>query len=143
MTYEEMCRYVAAREGIDDFDHFQKSSSRKKEYRSARQICYYLSGLFLNITSIAAGEMFDQDHSTVLHARKTVINECETNKEFRKKIDDYIMAIIEIRKREYGGDAILALEHQDILTGLLRDIDKLWVLAEAYCEITGKKIIDE
>ena len=67
------------------------SKSRKKEFVEARHVAMYLIHKKLNRTQEATGEIFDRDHSTVVHALKKVNNIMETEKDFRRTVNKIIL----------------------------------------------------
>lgn len=66
-----------------------KAKTRKREVVQARHLAMYFSKTLTNksLSSIGA-EFGGRDHSTVLHAMKTVKNLSETNKEFKNYVED-------------------------------------------------------
>ncbi len=65
------------------------TSSRKREVVQARQIAMYLSKqMTKNSLSSIGSTIGNRDHATVLHACKTVDNQIETDKNFRKSVQD-------------------------------------------------------
>ncbi|HAJ99083.1 MAG TPA: chromosomal replication initiator protein DnaA [Bacteroidales bacterium] len=73
------------------------SDSRKREIVQARQLAMYLSKTFtkssLSIIGIKCG---NKDHATVLHACKTVKNLSDTDKKYKKCVDE-LENIIRVR----------------------------------------------
>ncbi len=66
-----------------------KSQSRKREIVQARQISMYFAKKLTNNSLVTIGKVIgDKDHATVLHACKTVTNLIESDKLFRKYVDD-------------------------------------------------------
>ncbi len=78
---------------ISDYFHIPpkavKAKTRKREVVQARHLCmFYCKQLTkMSLSSIGA-EFGGRDHSTVLHAIKTVNDLRETNKEFQNYVDD-------------------------------------------------------
>ena len=66
-----------------------KSKTRKREIVQARQIAMFLSKNYtkLSLASIGA-QIGGKDHATVLHACKTVNNLIDTDKKFRRYVDE-------------------------------------------------------
>jgi chromosomal replication initiator protein len=65
------------------------SNTRKREIVLSRQIAMYLSKNHTKYSSAQIGDQIGgKDHTTVLHAWKTVKNLIETNKAFKKTMDD-------------------------------------------------------
>lgn len=73
-------------------DHFNltesqlKSKTRKREVAYARQLCMYFFIKKLKYTTTKSGSVFNRDHATAIHARKTVTNLAETNKPKRDQL---------------------------------------------------------
>lgn len=53
-----------------------------------RQLIMYLSMSWLSLTSHKAGDLFNRDHSTALHAKKTVLSMYDTEVIHRINIDN-------------------------------------------------------
>ncbi len=65
------------------------SKTRKREIVQARQLAMYFSKNFTKSSlAVIGSKCGNKDHATVLHACKTIRNLTETNKEFKKYIDD-------------------------------------------------------
>jgi chromosomal replication initiator protein len=76
-------------------DYFQldvetlKSKTRKRHIVQARQLAMFFAKKFTKASLANIGSQIgDRDHATVLHACKTVDNLVETDKQFRKFVDD-------------------------------------------------------
>lgn len=76
-------------------DYFQldvdtlKSKTRKRHVVQARQLAMFFAKKFTKSSLANIGSQIgDRDHATVLHACKTVDNLVETDKQFRKFVDD-------------------------------------------------------
>ncbi len=66
-----------------------QSKSRKRETVQARQFAMYFSKLYTKSSLAAIGSKCgNKDHATVLHACKTIKNLVETDKRFKKYVDD-------------------------------------------------------
>lgn len=70
---ETICRYF----GTDIDVLFKKS--RKKEVVMQRHLCQYFLMLHSPLSCTSIAKMFDQDHTTVLHARDTIAQELNHN----------------------------------------------------------------
>lgn len=69
----------------------ESNKNRKRVYVEIRQISWYLFMKKIDGLSLAdAGWFFRKDHSTVLHAIKTVNNLLETSMDFRNKVKNLI-----------------------------------------------------
>ena len=140
MNYTEMCRYIAAREGFPDWEEFIKvNRSRKEPVRFTRQLCMYIGSVcYPKISYKSLGRVFGKDHATAMHAIKTISFERDLNRTLAHKIGVYID---EITKLIYGDikevPAEVSLMFDDVMTA----IEKMRIIAEAYCEITGKRLV--
>jgi chromosomal replication initiator protein len=66
-----------------------KKRTRKREIVEMRQIGMFLTHLYVNMSIVDIGiEWGDFDHSTVLHACKTVNNLIDTDKKFKDKVGE-------------------------------------------------------
>ncbi len=66
-----------------------QSKSRKRETVQARQLAMYFSKLYTKSSLAAIGSKCgNKDHATVLHACKTIKNLVDTDKRFKKYVDD-------------------------------------------------------
>ena len=140
MTYEEMCRYVAAREGFTDWDAFVKASKvRKENLRFTRQLCMYLgSTCFPKLSYKKLGDVFMKDHATAMHSIQTISFEQYNNRTLAHKISAYVQ---EITQLIYGDIQKVPPEYNEMVANIMPTIQKMRIIAEAYCEITGKRIV--
>lgn len=67
--------------------------TRKPDVVMARQICMVYRFRFLKMSLAEAGARYSKDHTTVLHAKKTVNNLYETDKKYRAKVDMFFQKI--------------------------------------------------
>ncbi len=68
-----------------------QSKTRKRHIVQARQLAMFFAKKFTKASLASIGSQIGKrDHATVLHACKTVDNLAETDKQFRKYIDDLI-----------------------------------------------------
>ena len=65
--------------------------SRKREFSDARHVAQYLINQKMNRTSISTGAIFNRSHCTVLHAVKNVEFLMETDKDFRRVVQNIIV----------------------------------------------------
>ena len=66
-----------------------QSKTRKRHYVQARQLAMFFAKKFTKASLASIGSQIGKrDHATVLHACKTVDNLAETDKQFRKYIED-------------------------------------------------------
>ena len=64
------------------------SRSRKREIVQARHIAMYLAKEYTDYSTPKIGKLIgDRNHSTVLHACKTVKHQCEVDKAYKKDVD--------------------------------------------------------
>jgi hypothetical protein len=61
--------------------------SNKRHIVTARQVAMYIIALQTKHSLAHIGSFFERDHATVLHAKKTISNLKETDKEFRIKVN--------------------------------------------------------
>ena len=74
------------------------SQSRKMELVNARHIAMYLSRELTNNSLLSIGKYFgDRDHSTVIHACRTIENKMSEDKEFRSRVDNLKSEISGVR----------------------------------------------
>ena len=140
MDYEEMCRYVAAREGFADWDLFIAATHKRAEaLRLTRQICMYLGyELYKKLTLAELGRPFHKDHSTVIHSVRTIGFERSMNRSLDMKLTAYLKDLSEIIANDVPEVTPEAIE---VINSLTPTIEKMRIIAEAYCDITGKKIV--
>lgn len=63
------------------------SPSRRRKYTVPRMMCMYFMERYTDLTLKKIGAEFgNRDHSTVIHARKTVMNLYETNATIRAEV---------------------------------------------------------
>lgn len=83
-----------------------KSKSRERELVVTRQIyCYLIRKYFNSTISLAvAGSYINRDHTTVLHAIRCIETLIETDKAFKREMDDieseYVISTVEAMKRK-------------------------------------------
>lgn len=61
------------------------SKSRKRELVQSRQECMYLLKKTNRYTFAEIGSLFNKDHTTAIHAIRTISNLLETNKIFKQE----------------------------------------------------------
>ena len=65
--------------------------TRKREIVQSRQLCMFMGRLYTKLSTAVIGEQIGgKNHSTVLHATKTVIDLYDTDKKFHKLVDELI-----------------------------------------------------
>lgn len=83
-----------------------KSKSRRRELVVTRQIYFYLIRKYFSSTIplTVAGSYLNRDHSTVLHAIRCIEDLIETDKAFKREMDDiegeYVISTVEAMKRK-------------------------------------------
>jgi chromosomal replication initiator protein len=76
------------------------SITREREVVLPRQKAMVLMDKYTTLTLAKIGNEFSgKDHATVLHAKKTIANICETDKSFKAEFDD-LDAIIRYKLKE-------------------------------------------
>jgi hypothetical protein len=139
MTYEEMCRYIVAREGFVWDEFLLANRKRDREYRQARQICFYFAYMFFkNMSYREAGEIFGKDHATAIHAVSVITKDMKTNVDLRRKIKSYQE---KIEGAIYSDWPSNNTDADAILDNIHKAMTQMRIIAEAYCEITGKRIV--
>ncbi|MDO4758986.1 MAG: chromosomal replication initiator protein DnaA [Rikenellaceae bacterium] len=87
VTIDHIIKTVCEHLSID-FDRFN-SSERKREIAQARQIAMYLSKQHTKAPLTAIGSAIGgRNHATVLHSCKAVSNLIETDKQFRRTVEE-------------------------------------------------------
>ncbi len=67
-----------------------KANVRFREIVEARKIVMYILHKHYKMSSTATGKIFKKDHSTVLHACKSVLGLMEFDKEFNNRVNSLI-----------------------------------------------------
>lgn len=139
MTYEEMCRYIVAKEGYDWESFLKLNSNRKREIVRVRQVCFYLGPmLFRGIKQIEMGRIFDMERSSVSTAISAVANDIDTNADIRIRVHGYYSMLT---AHMYSNAPLDAIIPDNIIEDMNIVLEKMKSIASAYCRITGKKII--
>ena len=60
---------------------------RKRKLVQNRQLIYYLHSLYTPLSTSTIGSIFNQDHANVIHARKTISDLIDTDKQFKELTD--------------------------------------------------------
>ncbi len=137
MEYEDICRYIFAREGLN-FDEQRYSDSREKTIKTARHISmYFARELYPKMSWRQIAETFNRDHSTAIYAHKIVRNDYETDKAFRYKIDDIERALTGDGSHDLT-KLLKIIRIASVKRKLLADIDKLEAIVRVYDELTGR-----
>jgi hypothetical protein len=143
MTYEAMCIYVFQQEGFPDWEEARQMVSRKKEIRTARQICMYLGSVFFPSMSLAnLGNPFGQDHATVIHAKKTIVNDTTTRPDFNMKVKAYLHYLRRVIVSDDANEISRQLKEREVFDKFMDVLDKMELVARVYCELTNKQIIN-
>jgi len=140
MTYEEMCKYIVAKEGFTWDEFTAAASNRKRELRTARQICFYFGYVFFKSMSYREiADIFKQDHSTAMHAVSVVQRDMKVEGTFKRKIEEYHKRLSATIYNGWPKDRDKA---DEILDKANEAIERMRIIAEAYCELTGKRMIE-
>lgn len=82
------------------FNPLNCTEIRRREFVLSRQIMMVLMDTFIKKLSLRdIGKIFDKDHATVSHAKKTVQNLYETDPEFKKTFDEIKESVKQIPKK--------------------------------------------
>lgn len=81
ITFEMIESFVAKILDVNEAILYTKTRLRK--IAQARQLIQTLAHLFTKMSTTEIGRRTERDHSTVLHAKKTVYNLVETDRNFR------------------------------------------------------------
>ena len=66
---------------------------RNKEIVEPRQICIYLMWSLLTIPLSAIGQVFNRDHTTIIHARDKILEQVKANAPVKKVVNEIIKQI--------------------------------------------------
>ena len=137
-----MCRYITAREGFSDWEEIRTVRSSKKNIVRARYVCMYFGEIFFPyMTMDSLAEIFDMAHGAITYARKTINNDCLTDVGLKRKIDTYYDEILHMKSISDGYSAIRANYEEGRITDAVNDIiEKMKVVVDIYCGLTGKKL---
>ena len=115
------------------------AGSRKQELAQTRQICFYFGYVFFKSMSYREmAETFKKDHSTVTHSISVVQRDMKVDGVFKRKMEAYHERIAAALRR-----AGLATDQADkMLEDTNKVITNMRVIAEAYCQLTGRKMVD-
>ena len=95
----ELTKIVAEIFDLDYLQLFEKG--RKRNLVEARQVIFYIAYKKINGLSLAQiGAKFNKDHATVLYGIKMVQNLCDTNKEFKEKVDQALVKFSMIERNK-------------------------------------------
>lgn len=72
----------------------REGKGRKRELVKTRQVCHFIMVELYKYTLEKVGEFYNKDHATILHGKRTVQNEMDTNKEYKR---DLIIIINKLR----------------------------------------------
>lgn len=84
------------------------------------------------------GSVFGKDHATVMYAIRTAQRDIKVEGSFKRKITAYDKKISEILSTYRLKDDE---QSEEILKNLMTSIDQMRIIADAYCKITGYKIV--
>ncbi len=86
-----------------------------------------------------AGAIFGKDHSTAIHAVSVITEDIKTSVDFRKKIKEYQDRLTNSIYANWPSDHTKA---DRLLNDVQKTITQMKRIAEAYCKLTGKRMID-
>jgi chromosomal replication initiator protein len=72
--------------------------SRFTDVRKVRQVSMFFMKDFTKLTWREIGDYFNRDHATAIHSYKVVMNECQTNADYRNEITELRGSFIKISK---------------------------------------------
>jgi chromosomal replication initiator protein len=75
---------------------------RRRNFVVARMLIMYFIGKHTKLTTTQNGFIFKKDHSTVIHANKTIRNLMSTDKTFKNEVAD-ISDVICLKLNKYKG----------------------------------------
>lgn len=82
------------------FNPLSCTEIRRREFVLSRQIMMVLMDAFIKKLSLRdIGKIFDKDHATVSHAKKTVQNLYDTDPEFKKMFDKIKESVKQIPRK--------------------------------------------
>ena len=61
--------------------------TRKREIVVCRQMVYYFLSIYFDYSLAFIGRLFKQDHATVIHAKKTIMNLVHTDRNIRQSYE--------------------------------------------------------
>jgi chromosomal replication initiator protein len=61
--------------------------TRKREIVVCRQMVYYFLSIYFDYSLAFIGRLFKQDHATVIHAKKTIMNLVHTDRNIRRSYE--------------------------------------------------------
>lgn len=90
---KDIPKLICAYFGLDESE--VKTKNRKRELVKVRQLCMYFQKLFIPNASLkTVGIYWNRDHSTIIHARQTVQDLCDTDKQYKADFDNIKRLII-------------------------------------------------
>lgn len=75
-----------------------KEKTRKREVVTARQVSMYFIRNYTKHSLSSIGSMFNQDHSTAIHANNNVNNLCDTDSKYRRTVNNIEQRLIQKSK---------------------------------------------
>lgn len=76
--------------------------TRRKDVTKARHIAMYFIRIFTGYTYYRTGRYFDRDHSSVIHAEKSVADQAELYKCYRDEINTIFEELMDIKESEFA-----------------------------------------
>jgi len=77
-------------------------NTRKREVAQARQLCMYFAERYTILSLGNIGRFYNRDHSTVLHAIKTINNLIDIDKSFKSFVEDIDLELRALLKKNEG-----------------------------------------
>lgn len=77
---------------------------RKEESVLARFLCMYFADIAIGTSQANNADRFGLSRYEVIHAKKTIDNRCESDKDFRELVDKYMYICREEKSRQYHID---------------------------------------
>jgi hypothetical protein len=83
-----------------------------------------------------------QDHATVIHAKKTIVNDTTTRPDFNMKVKAYLHYLRRVIVSDDANEISRQLKEREIFDKFMDVLDKMELVARVYCELTNKQIIN-
>lgn len=102
---EKIVDMVCESFGVTEFEI--KSRTRIPRIVIARQVAMLLLIKHTKMKTVPTGSLFGLDHSSVTHAKKTILTQCEVDTKLKNKIDLIEFVIKEHKSEQSSGSLIL------------------------------------
>ena len=70
--------------------NYNTHKTRKREYAQARQQAMFIIKNNTRLSLSDVGSLFNRDHATVIHAKKTVQNLCDTDRGYNEQFNNLL-----------------------------------------------------